>query len=151
MRAGRRSRGEAVRAPGRSRVDDVVLNTVASIERCGARVREEYADNEANLRGAEQLPANLAERMARMVGFRNSAVRNYRTLDLQIVKSLVTTRLDDFLDAGGAGRGVVSRRSWPGCRSCRRRVDSTIQRRPGPPHDAERLVLEPRAEVWRWW
>lgn len=31
--------------------DDVVLNKVAIIERCVARAREEYADNEANLVG----------------------------------------------------------------------------------------------------
>ena len=126
-------------------VDDVVLNKVAIIERCVARVREEYADNEANLlanqtrqdaiilnlqraceaaidlamhlvrtrrlgipqetreafellRGAEQLPAGVAERMVRMVGFRNIAVHDYRKLDLQIVKNIVTTRLDDFLE-----------------------------------------------------
>ena len=124
--------------------DDVLLNKIAIIERCVARVRDEYADDEANLlsnqtrqdaiilnlqraceasidlamhlvrihhlgipqetreafallRDAQRLPADLAERMARMVGFRNIAVHDYRKLDLQIVKSIVTTRLDDFL------------------------------------------------------
>jgi uncharacterized protein YutE (UPF0331/DUF86 family) len=125
--------------------DDVVLNKVAIIERCVARVREEYAGDEANLfrnqtrqdaiilnlqraceaaidlamhlvrthrlgipqetreafdllRDAQLLPGDLAERMARMVGFRNVAVHDYRTLDLQIVKNIVTIHLDDFLD-----------------------------------------------------
>ncbi len=125
--------------------DDVLLNKVAIIERCVTRVREEYADNEANLLGnqtrqdaiilnlqraceaaidlamhlvrihhlgipqetregfamlrdARRLPADLADRMARMVGFRNIAVHDYHKLDLQIVKSIVTTRLDDFLE-----------------------------------------------------
>jgi len=126
-------------------VDDVVLNKVAIIERCVARVREEYADNEANLlqnqtrqdaiilnlqraceaaidlsmhlvrthrlgipqetreafellRDARRLSADLAERMTRMVGFRNIAIHDYRKLDLQIVKNIVTQRLNDFLD-----------------------------------------------------
>jgi uncharacterized protein YutE (UPF0331/DUF86 family) len=33
----------------------------------------------------------------RMVGFRNVAIHDYRRLDLDIVKSIVTSRLDDFL------------------------------------------------------
>lgn len=125
--------------------DDVVLNKVAIIERCVARAREEYADNEANLfgnqtcqdaiilnlqrdceaaidlamhlvrthrlgipqetreafellRDAQLVPTEAAERMVRMVGFRNIAVHDYRKLDLQIVKNIVTTRLDDFLE-----------------------------------------------------
>lgn len=123
--------------------DDVVLNKAAIIERCVARVREEYADDERNLTenltrqdsiilnlqraceaaidlamhfvrrerlGVPQetrdafrllqeggiLPAELAERLMRMVGFRNVAIHDYRRLDLDIVKSIVTSRLDDF-------------------------------------------------------
>lgn len=126
-------------------VDDVVLNKVAIIERCVARVRQEYADDEANLfgnqtrqdaiilnllraceaaiglamhlvrtrrlgipqetreafellRDARLLPGDLGDRMSRMVGFRNVAVRDYRKLDLHIVRSIITTRLDDFLE-----------------------------------------------------
>ena len=125
-------------------VDDVILNKAAVIERCVARVREEYGDDEDNLlanitrqdsiilnlqraceaaidlamhvvrvrrcgipqetresfemlRDAGLLHADLAARMARMVGFRNVAVHDYRKLDLQIVKSIVTDRLGDFL------------------------------------------------------
>ncbi len=33
-----------------------------------------------------------------MVGFRNVAVHDCRKLDLQIVRNIVTTRLDDLLD-----------------------------------------------------
>jgi uncharacterized protein YutE (UPF0331/DUF86 family) len=43
------------------------------------------------------IPAELADRLMRMVGFRNVAIHDYRRLDLQIVKSVVTSRLDDFL------------------------------------------------------
>jgi uncharacterized protein YutE (UPF0331/DUF86 family) len=124
--------------------DDVVVNKAAIIERCVARVREEYAGDERNLTenitrqdsillnlqraceasidlamhvvrrrrlGVPQetrdafrllqesgvIPAELADRLMRMVGFRNVAIHDYRRLDLQIVKSIVTSRLDDFL------------------------------------------------------
>lgn len=40
--------------------------------------------------------ADLAERLMRMVGFRNIAIHDYRRLDLEIVKSIITSNLDDF-------------------------------------------------------
>lgn len=40
----------------------------------------------------------LAERMKRMIGFRNIAIHDYRKLDLAIVQSIVTERLEDFLE-----------------------------------------------------
>jgi len=43
------------------------------------------------------LPAELATRMQHMVGFRNIAVYEYTRLNLDVVRSIVTTRLDDFL------------------------------------------------------
>jgi uncharacterized protein YutE (UPF0331/DUF86 family) len=125
-------------------VDDVVLNKVAIIERCVARVREEYGGDERNLlhditkqdsiilnlqrsceaaidlamhvvrlrrlgipqetreafellRDASLLDPELADRMARMVGFRNVAVHDYRKLDLQIVRGIAADHLGDFL------------------------------------------------------
>lgn len=124
--------------------DDVVLNKAAIIERCVARVREEYADDPRNLTdnvtrqdsiilnlqraceaaidlamhvvrrrrlGVPQetrdafrllqesgvLPPPLADRLMRMVGFRNVAIHNYRRLDLDIVRAIITAHLDDFL------------------------------------------------------
>ena len=124
--------------------DDVSINKAATLERCVARVREEYSGNEANLfsdqtrqdaiilnlqRACEaaidlamhrvrlhrlgvpqesrdafsmlaeagRLDPVLSGRMAKMVGFRNIAVHDYRSLNLGIVKSIVTERLDDFL------------------------------------------------------
>jgi len=124
-------------------VDDVVLNKVASIERCLARVGEEYGGDDRNLRenltrqdsiilnlqraceaaidlamalvktyrlGPPQesrhafellrdgglLDPTLARRMAKMVGFRNVAVHDYQSPNLDIVKAIVTERLDDF-------------------------------------------------------
>jgi len=124
--------------------DDVVVNKAAIIERCVARVREEYAGDPRNLteditrqdsiilnlqraceasidlamhvvrrrrlgvpqetrdafrllQEAGLLSQDLADRLMRMVGFRNVAIHNYRRLDLQIVTRIVTTQLDDFL------------------------------------------------------
>ena len=125
-------------------VDDVSLNKAAIIERCVARVREEYAGDDANLRDhqtrqdaiilnlqraceaaidlamhhvrrsrlgvpqesrdafdllakAGKLDPALAEKMAKMVGFRNTAVHDYQALNLDIVKAIITLHLDDFL------------------------------------------------------
>ncbi len=46
---------------------------------------------------ADILDRVLAERMMRMVGFRNIAVHNYRHLDLRIVQSIITDHLEHFL------------------------------------------------------
>ena len=125
-------------------VDDVVLNKAAIIERCVARVREEYAGDPKRLRdditrqdsiilnlqraceaaidlamhvvrkrrlgvpqetreafemlhAAGLLDDLLADRMARMVGFRNVAVHDYRKLDIDIVERIVRDHLDEFL------------------------------------------------------
>lgn len=124
--------------------DDIVLNKAALIERCLARVREEYAGDDRNLFGnftkqdsiilnlqraceaaidlamhvvnarrlgvpqesreafdllreASLLDAALADRMKRMVGFRNVAVHDYTRLNLETVKAIVTKHLDDFV------------------------------------------------------
>jgi uncharacterized protein YutE (UPF0331/DUF86 family) len=124
--------------------DDVVVNKAAIIERCIARVREEYAGDERNLTenitrqdsiilnlqraceaaidlamhivrrrqlGVPQetrdafrllqenkiLSVDLADRLMRMVGFRNIAIHDYRRRDLEIVKRIIASNLDDFL------------------------------------------------------
>ena len=125
-------------------VDDVVLNKAAIIERCVARVRQEYAGDARRLRdditrqdsiilnlqraceaaidlamhvvrrrrlgvpqetreafelrhAAGLLDDGLADRMVRMVGFRNVAVHDYRKLDIDIVERIVRDHLDEFL------------------------------------------------------
>jgi uncharacterized protein YutE (UPF0331/DUF86 family) len=130
-------------------VDDVVVNKAAVIERCVARVREEYAGDSRRLRDditrqdsillnlqraceaaidlamhvvrvrrlgvpqetreafemmrdAHLLDEALADRMVRMVGFRNVAIHDYRKLDLDIVESIVTDHLDEFLALASA-------------------------------------------------
>ncbi len=44
------------------------------------------------------LEESLAERLAKAVGFRNTAVHAYQDLDWAIVYSIVTKNLDDFRD-----------------------------------------------------
>jgi uncharacterized protein YutE (UPF0331/DUF86 family) len=48
------------------------------------------------LQTAGILPADITERMQRMVGFRNVAVHEYTRLNIEIVHSIVTNQLDDF-------------------------------------------------------
>ncbi len=42
------------------------------------------------------LPADLAPRMQRMVGFRNVAIHKYTRLNLEVIHSIITKQLDDF-------------------------------------------------------
>ncbi len=48
------------------------------------------------LQTAGILPADLADRMQRMVGFRNVAVHEYTRLNLDVVRTIITKHLDDF-------------------------------------------------------
>ncbi len=50
----------------------------------------------ALLRDARFLDDDLTRRMQAMVGFRNIAVRSYQQLDLNIVRSILESHLDDF-------------------------------------------------------
>ncbi len=49
------------------------------------------------LERAGLLSSELAAEMRKMVGFRNVAVHDYQQLNLEIVRSIVVSRLDDFL------------------------------------------------------
>ncbi len=124
--------------------DDVLINKAATIERCVARAREEYAANPAEFAtdftrqdaailniqraceaaldmgqhlirrerlGVPQssrdvflllaqggwIDAALADRLKRMVGFRNIAVHDYQALQLSITVNIIEKHLDDFL------------------------------------------------------
>ncbi len=57
---------------------------------------QESRDAFALLQTAGNLPAELAARMQRMVGFRNVAVHEYTRLNLDIVITIITKHLDDF-------------------------------------------------------
>jgi uncharacterized protein YutE (UPF0331/DUF86 family) len=129
--------------------NDVLLNKVAIIERCLARVVEEYRGHEDELEsnftrqdsiilnlqraceacidvamhlvrvrglGVPQesreafellwqagiIPEQLRDRLQGMVGFRNIAVHDYRKLNLEIIRSILDTRLEDFRAFGAA-------------------------------------------------
>lgn len=59
-------------------------------------VPQESRDAFALLQTAGILPADLATRMQRMVGFRNVARHEYTRINLDVVRSIVTKRLEDF-------------------------------------------------------
>ncbi len=54
------------------------------------------------LRDAGIVDGELADRLKAMVGFRNVAVHDYQRLNLDVVRAIVATRLDDFLAFTGA-------------------------------------------------
>ena len=59
-------------------------------------VPQDSRDAFSLLQTAGILPANLAQRMQRMVGFRNVAVHEYTRLNLDVVRTIITKQLDDF-------------------------------------------------------
>lgn len=88
-------------------LDAVVLNLQRACEqaidaacreasRLGLGVPADSADAFTILERERLLTPSLAERMRRMVGFRNVAVHEYRRLDPAIVRTVVEHRLGDF-------------------------------------------------------
>lgn len=59
-------------------------------------VPQDSRDAFALLQTAGLLTPDLAARMQRMVGFRNVAIHEYTRLNLEVVHSIITKRLDDF-------------------------------------------------------
>ena len=53
------------------------------------------------LETAGHIEPALAERMKKMVGFRNVAVHNYQKPNIEVVRHIVRERLDDFLEFTG--------------------------------------------------
>lgn len=45
---------------------------------------------------ANALPLELGRRLERMVGFRNTAIHQYQTLNMAVVRSILNHHLDDF-------------------------------------------------------
>lgn len=124
-------------------MNDIILNKIATIERCLKRVEEVYENNPENLsdftkqdsiilniqRACEasidlamhlvskdklglpktsrdafkilqdegMLGKSLAISLMNMVGFRNIAVHDYQSLDMNILQSIIEKHLDDFL------------------------------------------------------
>lgn len=90
-------------------LDAVVLNLQRACEqaidaacrevsRLGLGVPTDSADAFSLLERERLLSPPLAERMRRMVGFRNVAVHEYRRLDPAVVRTVVEHRLGDFED-----------------------------------------------------
>ena len=48
------------------------------------------------LKSAQVMDAELADKMMKMVGFRNLAVHNYQSIDLEIVHAIINQHLNDF-------------------------------------------------------
>lgn len=61
-------------------------------------IPQESRDAFELLEKAGRLDASLSDRMKRMVGFRNVAVHDYQRLNLDIVRSIVRERLEDFIE-----------------------------------------------------
>jgi len=124
-------------------MNDIILNKVATIERCIKRVEEVYENNPENLvdftkqdslilniqraceasidlamhlvskhklglpktsrdafkilQGNGMLEDHLAITLMNMVGFRNIAVHDYQSLNIDILKSIIEKHVDDFL------------------------------------------------------
>jgi len=91
-----------------TRQDSIILNLqraceaaidlamhVVRVRRLG--VPQETRESFEMLRAAGLLDETLADRMMRMVGFRNVAVHDYRKLDLDVVERIVRDHLDEFL------------------------------------------------------
>jgi uncharacterized protein YutE (UPF0331/DUF86 family) len=49
------------------------------------------------LERARLIESGLADRLKKMVGFRNIAIHDYQKLSLEIVRRIIVERLDDFL------------------------------------------------------
>jgi uncharacterized protein YutE (UPF0331/DUF86 family) len=90
-----------------TRQDSIVLNLQRACEtaidlamhlvrRSRLGVPQESRDAFELLGASGTLPRELAERLKKMVGFRNVAVRDYQALNLDIVREIVLHRLGDL-------------------------------------------------------
>lgn len=102
-------------APGRLEpdfVDDVTdLNLLRAVQAAlglalhvasgeGYGLPDSAADVFTRLEQTGVLPRALAERLRKLVGFRNVAIHDYAKLDRAIVEAIVQSRLDDLRNFG---------------------------------------------------
>ncbi len=66
------------------------------VRKRGLGIPQESRDAFELLEKAGLLEGAIAQRMTRMVGFRNIAVHDYAKLNMAVVKSIITERLGDF-------------------------------------------------------
>lgn len=113
-----RAAADAAFATDYSRQDAAVMNIVRAVESCidlanyilRARklgIGRNSADSFRLLAAEGLLSSDLAERMARTVGFRNVAVHAYREPDMTIVERVIASGLDDLLAACEAMRQAL--------------------------------------------
>jgi uncharacterized protein YutE (UPF0331/DUF86 family) len=74
---------------------DIGLHIISDLE---IPVPETMAQTFESLKKAGCLDAAIAQRMAKSVGFRNTAVHAYQEIDWDIVYCIITEHLDDFKD-----------------------------------------------------
>lgn len=90
-----------------TRQDSIVLNLQRACQSAidlamhlvqvhGLGVPQESRDAFTFLVEAGLLDEDLGVRLKKMVGFRNIAIHEYQKLDLDVVKAILATRLDDF-------------------------------------------------------
>jgi len=92
-----------------ARQDSIILNLQRACERSidaamhvvrvhGLGVPQEPREAFELLRQARIIDSALADRLKKMVDFRNIAVHDYQRLSLDIVRQIIARHLDDFLE-----------------------------------------------------
>ncbi|HMD99721.1 MAG TPA: DUF86 domain-containing protein [Terriglobia bacterium] len=72
-----------------------LANHIIRVHKLGIPVSS--ADSFELLKAERIISSRLAERMKRMVGFRNTVVHQYTKVDLAIVEAVIVTELDELL------------------------------------------------------
>ncbi len=99
--------------------DIICLNLERAVQSCvdiaahlvsdsDCRVPDTMAGSFEALERQGTLAGELADRMRRAVGFRNISVHAYRELDWEIVHSIATQRLGDFVEFARAIEAVLT-------------------------------------------
>jgi uncharacterized protein YutE (UPF0331/DUF86 family) len=83
-----------------------LANHVIRVNKLGIPVSS--ADSFKLLRAERIIDARLAGRMEKMVGFRNTVVHQYTTVDIRIVEAVIVSELDELLAFADAIREYVS-------------------------------------------
>ncbi|MEM4261015.1 MAG: DUF86 domain-containing protein [Candidatus Woesearchaeota archaeon] len=89
--------------------DVFVLNLQRSVQACidisniiistkGLKIPAKYKQSFDILRENNIIEMTLAEKIKKMIGFRNIAVHDYKQLDINILKSILIDNISDFED-----------------------------------------------------
>ena len=74
---------------------DIAAHVIAESD---AKAPDTMTDSFAELRKMEYIDQKTEERLRKAVGFRNVAVHAYKEIDWEIVYSIITVNLDDFIE-----------------------------------------------------